>query len=239
MRAVASLTRNSGEYAEARALGEQALALYRELGDDSGQTSTLVGLCITSLALQDFEAGLEQGREAIARAERLGNQRILGTAFNATGGALRCLGRTAQAEELFNRSRDVWVEIDDRRGLAGTLNNLALVAHQNQDHGRSRELCLQALRLYRELDLTEGMIDILEMLASLEDNPAAALRILTIAGTQRVRIGAPQIIPDELAARDHAETEARRALGPEADAVAAAAQYEPIEPVVDALLTSR
>lgn len=83
------------------------------------------------------------------------------------------------------------------------------------------------------------MIDILEMLASLEDDPAAALRILTIAGTQRVRIGAPQIIPDELAARDHAEAEARRALGPEADAVAAAAQYEPIEPVVDALLTSR
>jgi tetratricopeptide (TPR) repeat protein len=239
LRAVASLTRNSGQYAEAKALGEQSLALYRELGDAAGHASALVGLCITNLALEHLETALAQGQQAIDSAEQLGNPRILGTALNVTGAVLRCLGRRTEAEELFSRSRDIWVATDDRRALAGTLNNLALLAQQNHLPDKSRELALQALRLYRDLDLTEGLIDILELVALLElddGHPAAALRIFTIAATQRVRIGAPLFIPDELAARDRAAAEARRLLGPEAHTIATTAQYEPIGPAVDSLL---
>jgi hypothetical protein len=60
--------------------------------------------------------------------------------------------------------------------------------------------------------------------------------MFAIAATQRVRIGAPLFIPDELTARDRAAAEARRLLGAEAETITTAAQYEPIGPAVDALL---
>lgn len=239
LRAVASLTRNSGQYAEAKALGEQSLTLYRELADSPGETAALVGLAITNLALEQFETALAQGQQAVDSAEQLGDQRILGTALNVSACVLRCLGRRTEAEQLFSRSHDIWVATDDRRALAGSLNNLALVAQQNQLPDKSRELAMQALRLYRDLDLTEGLLDILELVAQLEldaGHPAIALRMLTIAATQRLQIGAPLFIPDELAGRDHAATEARRLLGTEAATFTTAAQFEPIGPVVDALL---
>ncbi|MFK4087997.1 BTAD domain-containing putative transcriptional regulator [Kribbella sp. NPDC020789] len=240
LRAIASLSRNSGDYEAALDLGNQALALYRELGNDPGSVSTVVGLSITNLALGNFEAGVALGRQAIDGAEQLGNPRILGSAVIAAGSSLRNLGRRDEAEEMFERSRRIWVEIDDRRGLAASLNNLAIVAYQRHDLARSRELAVQALEIYRELDLTEGLIDIVELLgehAVDEDRPADAVRLLSVAATRRLRIGAPQIVPDELTARDRADQAARRALGPAAEALASAAEAEPIEPIADSLLT--
>ncbi|GAA1695898.1 hypothetical protein GCM10009745_47240 [Kribbella yunnanensis] len=237
LRSLATLTRYSGGYAEARVLGEQALELFRELGDHIAEVSALVGLSITSITLQDFENALAQGRQAIDKAEPLDNQRMLGTAVNVTGVALRNLGRFREAEEMFTRVRDLWS--DDPRGLAAAHNNLATVAWQFKELERCRELCLESLRLYRELDLSEGMVDVLELLSSLEveeGRPAVALRLLTVSATQRLRIGSPLVIPDELAARARAEELARRMLGPDAAAVITTAQDEPIAPVVDSLL---
>lgn len=214
LRATASLTRNSGDAAGARELGEEALRIYRDLDSDEGCVATLVGLCITSLALRDFDTALRQGQEAADRARPMGNPRLLATAVNVTGGALRGLGRTTEAERRFTEACDLWRAVDDRRGLAGTLGNLGLVHLQQDRPDRARELCLQALRLYRDLDLTEGMLDQLELIAGLEvkaGRPAAALRLLTTAAAERVRIGAPLIIADELDARNEAEAAARAA----------------------------
>ncbi len=241
LRATASLTRNSGDVVGALALGEQALAIFRSLGDDLGRVSTMVGLCISHIALAKFETALGLALEVTELAESVGEPRLVGTAINVTGAALRGLDRLPEAEERFQAAVELWQRIDDRRALAGTLGNLGLVYQRTGDLGRARERLRDALQLYREIDLTEGIIDIVELVAGLEVAAGrhwSALRILTVADTQRIRLGVPLIVADELEARDLVEAAARSALGAEADAVVAASRDDSLTELADELLGS-
>ncbi|MFB6723135.1 BTAD domain-containing putative transcriptional regulator [Kribbella sp. NPDC056345] len=240
IRVSASLTRNSGQYGEARVLGEQALQMFRELGDDRGYGASLIGLGITSLAGRDYEECLKQATEAGEIFRELGNERLRAAAQNLLGAALRGLGRTHQAEEVFLEVCAVWRAQQDLRGLGASLCILALVRHQLGDYADVRELSLEALRIYREINLTEGVIDAVDLIAGVElaeGNPVQALRLLTVAGLERIRIGAPQIVPDELDAREGAEAEARRQLGIAATAVVAEARAVPLEVIARELAT--
>lgn len=213
LRAIASLTRNSGDAAQARELGLRALRIFERLEDQRGQTSTLIGLAITNISLDDHETARQQAEQAAERARLAGDTRVRGAAVNVVGGALRCLGRTDEAAAKFDEACELWRSVDDRRGLAGTLGNLGLVAMRTGELARARELCMEALRLYRDLDLVEGLLDIEELIGGLEvaeGRPAAALRLFTVTAARRQQIGAPLIVPDELAARDEAEAAARR-----------------------------
>ncbi|MFC9690494.1 BTAD domain-containing putative transcriptional regulator [Kribbella sp. NPDC056951] len=241
LRATASLTRNSGDAVGALALGERALAIFRSLGDDRGCVSTMVGLCISNIALAKFETALDLALEVTELAEFVGEPRLLGTAINVTGAALRGLDRLPEAEERFEAAVELWQRIDDRRALAGTLGNLGLVYQRTGDLDRSRERLRDALHLYREIDLTEGIIDIVELVAGLEVAAGrhwSALRMLTVAGTQRIRLGVPLIIADELEARNLVEETARSALGADADAVVAASLDDSLAALADELLDS-
>ncbi|MFF1819350.1 BTAD domain-containing putative transcriptional regulator [Kribbella sp. NPDC058245] len=231
IRVAASLTRNSGQLREGRVLGEQALQMFRELGDERGYGASLVGLAITSVAVRDYEQALKEASEAAGIFRALDNQRLLGTAENVVASALRGLGRTEEAGELFETVCELWRSQEDLRGLAATLCNLALVRHQLQDYAGARADALQALRIYQDINLAEGIIDAIDLIGGVElaeGNPAAALRLLTVGRLERIRIGAPQIIPDELDAREGAEAEARRQLGTAATAVAADARVVPL-----------
>lgn len=239
LRAVAALTRNSGDFDDARVLGEEALATYRAVGDEHGITAALLGLCITSVALGELDDGLRYGEESRARAEAAAEDRLRGAALNNTAIALRCLGRSEEAQARFTEALAIWDALDDQRGAAGTITCLAIVARQRHEHARSRELALDSLRRYREIGLVEGQLDSLDALAALEvadGRPEAALRLLTVAARQRARLGAPLFVPDEIADRDAALAAAREALGSGAEQLEREAATLPLEPVVESVL---
>ncbi|WP_405058532.1 tetratricopeptide repeat protein [Kribbella sp. NBC_01505] len=241
LRVMASLTRNSGQFREGRAIGEQSLQMFSDLGDERGRGAALVGLGITSLSVRDYGRALEESGEASAIFRALDNQRLLGTSENVVGAALRGLGRPQEADDLFVEVCEIWRAQDDLRGLAGTLCNLALARHQLKQYGDAREFALQALRIYRDINLAEGMIDAIDLIGGVElaeGNPAIALRLLTVGGLERIRLGAPQIIPDELDAREGAEAEARRRLGIAASAVVAEARGVPLDVIVHELIVA-
>ncbi|MFF1819643.1 ATP-binding protein [Kribbella sp. NPDC058245] len=239
LRAIASLTRNGGDLTKARAIGDQALAIFRELGHQLGCATTLLGLSITNICLRDYETALTQSREASAVALALGNDRIRGAAIDATGGALRCLGRLDAAEDVFLEVEQLWITMADSRGLASTRAGLAMIARQRGELPKARAYCLDALRTYQELDLTEGQLEVLELIACLEvdeGRPTDALRLLTVASRDRRRLGVPSKVPDELVARDNAEASALQALGPAAGQIVDAATEAELASVVGALL---
>ncbi|GAB3955034.1 BTAD domain-containing putative transcriptional regulator [Kribbella albertanoniae] len=239
LRAAASLTRNNGDPAGARLLGDEALRLYRHLDDPLGLISALIGLCFTNVILGDLNIAAEQGQEAITLAEPTGNTRLIATALNVTGLVLQRLGRTVEAEQAYIEACALWRSADDRRGLAGTPSNLGQLYMRTGDLAGSRERSLQALRIYRELDLLDTVVDCFDNIAASElalGHYRQALRLVTVAETQRIRAGTPLLVADEIEGRDTVERAARTALGSAADAVVAAAQDEPITGVVDELL---
>ncbi len=241
LRAAAALTRNSGDYAEALDLGEQCLAVYQSLSERAGLISALGGLCVTAIALQDFDAALRYGRESCRLAEEAGDRLRYGSALNNIGLALRCLGRIEEAGETFVAAMENCRAIGDRRGEAATLSNLGRIARLSGNQKQARSQYTQSLALYRDLDLAEGMLDMLEALASLEVEQGHAtegLRLLTVCERERIRLGAPLFVQDEVADRDQTLAKAHAALGRRATAVAAKARDVPLETVVDETLAA-
>ncbi|WP_405057297.1 tetratricopeptide repeat protein [Kribbella sp. NBC_01505] len=242
LRAAASLARTNGDPAGARLLGDEALRIYRLLDEPLGLISALIGLSFTNLALGDLDVAVLQAQEAVTLAEPTGNTRLHATSLNITGGVLHRLGRTVEAEQAHLAACDLWRSVDDHRGLAGTLSNLGQLYLQMGNLEGSRERSLEALRIYHELDLVDALVDCLDNLAAGElaaGQHRQALRLVTVAEAQRIRAATPLLLPDEIEARDTVEQAARTALGAEAEAVAAAAQDEPITALVDELLNSK
>ncbi|HEX6869954.1 MAG TPA: BTAD domain-containing putative transcriptional regulator [Micromonosporaceae bacterium] len=228
LRAAAALARNSGDLAEARRLGEEGLQVFIGLDDRAGIIATLNNLSITAQGQGDFEASLAYGYEGLRRADKDGPERAIAAALNNTAGTLRCLGRLDEATAMFTRGLEIFRGLADGRGEAAALTNLAVVARRRGELDESRRLAVRFLSLYWELEIAEGQLDGIEALAyvdAMAGRHAAALRLLSLAARERVRLGAPIFTPDEAADRDRAEQVARAGLDPSglAEALAQAA----------------
>ncbi|HEX4222733.1 MAG TPA: BTAD domain-containing putative transcriptional regulator [Pseudonocardiaceae bacterium] len=240
LRAAAALTRNSGDYREARALGEECLAVFESLSSVTGCITALGGLCVTTIAEQDFQAALRYGERTRDLADAAGDRLRHASALNNIGLALRCLGRLDEAEQTFTAALDGWRAVEDRRGVAATMGNLGVLALRSGNPARSRQLIMDSLRAYHQLDLAEGMLDALDALACLaiaENDPVTALRLLTVSGRERERLGAVLFVQDEIADRKAALIAAHTALGEAATAVATAARGLALRPTVTELLS--
>lgn len=237
LRAAAALARNSGHLDEARRLGQESLDTFRVLGDPAGEAAALNNLLVTTHAQGDFSASLEYGKAALVLAEAAGETRRVAATENNLGSTLRNLGRRPEAAASLQAALGRFRKLDDRRGQAAALSNLAITARQAGDPAGSRRWWSAALALYQELELPDGLLDVVDGTACLlaaEDRAADALRLLTVADRERLRLGATLLSPDETTDREAALATARAALGPDGSAaVTAAAAEVPLDDVLD------
>jgi predicted ATPase/DNA-binding SARP family transcriptional activator len=238
LRAAAALARNSGDHEEALAIGERSLAAYQALGDAAGIAGALLGLCMTANALHDLPASLRYGEECFELAEQAGDERVAAAALNNVGVTLRSMGRGPEATARLTEALKRFRAMGDARGEAAVTGNLALLASRAGELDHARRLALASLTQYRDLELTEGLLDMLDCLAGIEvaANPALALRLLTVAARERDRLGAPLYSPDEIDDQQRTLAAARAALGDRAGAVSAAAASAALTDVVARLL---
>ncbi len=215
LRAAAALARNSGDLTAARALGEEGLAIFRQLNNQAGTISALNNLSITAQGQRDYDASLAFGYECLRLAEESGDSRGIAAALNNTAGTLRCLERLDEAADLFARALDGFRQLSDRRGEAAALFNLAIVDRRQGRLDQSRERLRAGLTLYLELGIVEGQLDALEGLAHLDalaGRHQRALQALLVSERERSRLGAPLFTPDEMVDRARAEELARAGL---------------------------
>jgi predicted ATPase/DNA-binding SARP family transcriptional activator len=242
LRAVSVLIRNSGDYDEAREVGEECLAVFQALSDEEGVSSALMGLCVSAVAQQDFHAALDFAGECRRLAELAGNRRRVGALLNSMGIALRCLGRRDEALAHFTEALKIFTELDDRRSTAAALGNLGFMARQDGDLAESRRLFERSLASYVEIGLVEGQLDGLDGFALLEiaeGRPAAAVRLLAVSDRELRNLGVAPFVADEIEARQAGWAAARAELGDdEVEKIVAAAADLPLGFVVDRLLNT-
>jgi hypothetical protein len=182
---------------------------------------------------------MRYGERSRQLAEATGDERGSAAALNNMGLSMRVMDRREEATALCAEALKRFRGIGEPRGEAGALSNLAILARRAGDLAEARALALASLRLYRDLEMVEGELDVLDLLAALElaeRRPAAALRLLVVAGRERERLGTPLFSPDEIADRDHTLAQSRAALGARAAAVADQAAAVPLADVVAPLL---
>jgi len=94
----------SGAPVEARSELEEALVLYRGLGEGYGITVCLIGLSRQAVVLQDFARAAGLAAEALESAKRLGFRSLVVDCVNQQGEAARGLGQLEQAEDYYKEA---------------------------------------------------------------------------------------------------------------------------------------
>ena len=156
-RALAGLARLAtlrGEIDRPWALQEEALALYRELGDSAGLARSSRSLGILAASRGDYESAGPWFEESIALYRAIGDERGATMGLIALGWLARGLGDHQRANQFMSEGLALLRTLGDepsRRSMTPALNHLGLVACAAGDYERATALLEEGLALSREL----------------------------------------------------------------------------------------
>jgi predicted ATPase/serine/threonine protein kinase len=196
-----------GEYDQARARVEEALALWGKLG--AGK----VALALSNLA----NIAKHQGDYATARStyERIledyrsvGDNRGIAFTLNGLGDVAAREGDTARARAHYEESLARFRGIRDQWGTAGVLRDLGNLARSEGKPGEAESFYREALRIFQGVGHHRGIARVLEhpaACAAMQGRPRRALTLAGAAAAMRERLKTP------LSAAEHEDLE--RILG--------------------------
>ncbi len=218
------LATNQADYAIARPLLEESLAIRRQLGDKLGIATMLNVLGTGAFHQGDFERAAALYNEGLAIAMELGAKDTIGVLLNNLGTVALSQSDDAAARSLFEESLTLRRQLGDKLGIAMSAGNLAIVAFRQGEHAAARVLLEESLAIDRDLGDKRGSageLEIFGLLAAAQGDAGRSARLLGAAEVLREAIGAP-LTPVERAMWDYERHVAavRAALGREGLAAA-------------------
>lgn len=159
------MARVQADYEAARSLHEESLAVYRELGWESGIASALGNLANVAVEIGDYEVAGPKLEEALALYRKLGAQR--GIANNLTNLAVidNDQGRFESAKTRLKESVTIYSELGDMSSLAAAFCNLGISLGGLDELESARTLIEEAIGIYRELGEKISLAFVLEDLS--------------------------------------------------------------------------
>jgi predicted ATPase/transcriptional regulator with XRE-family HTH domain len=214
----AVISYHQGDFGRARVLSEEALALWRSLGDE---TWTAIALAARAAAVQvsgDIAWATMLAEEALTIFRRRGNRSRAAGVLNNLGLMAWRQGNLDRAAVLHEEALALRRDMGDRIGIAQSLSNLGLVATDRGDYVRAAALQRESLMLEAILGNKHGLVDSFENIAlndvELGKNVHAA-HLFGAADVLRIRIGSPSF-PSDLEYNQRRMVLLRARLGEEA-----------------------
>jgi predicted ATPase/class 3 adenylate cyclase len=124
----------------ARELQEQALDLFRQTGNRSGEGRALWALGTTALAQRDFPTVERIGTQAEPIFRELGDPYYLGWSLWSIVVGRIALGRLGEARAPAREALQIFAQADDVSGYAGLLDAAAVIAFRDGDRLRAARL---------------------------------------------------------------------------------------------------
>jgi predicted ATPase/DNA-binding SARP family transcriptional activator len=159
-----------GDYRTERALYEESLAVFRELGDRHGIATALGGL-----GSVDGSRALRE--ESLALFRELGDRHGTASSLGGLGWEALYQGEFRTAQALYEESVAIFRDLGDRYGILTSLDGMGRVALHQGDHGTARALYEESLATARELGAISSItvsLDHLGLIAQEEGDYAAA-----------------------------------------------------------------
>jgi predicted ATPase len=148
---------DQGDYAAARALHEESLAVSSKLGDRRGIATSLNNLAHVARLQGDYPAAQELYGESLAIGRNLGDRRLIAFSLDGLGMMARYQGDYAAARGFYEESLALGRELGDRQSVAIVLNNLGWVAQDQGDYAAARAFYEESLLLKRGLGDRRGV----------------------------------------------------------------------------------
>jgi DNA-binding CsgD family transcriptional regulator len=231
---LANLARETGDFAEAHALYEQAEQISRDVGFDGGEAILQISHGLAFLE----EANFDEARRRIAAGLRLirqyDNPSIEASALQGMARAAAGQGDLASAVSLLRESLALSRTVDDPNVSVWSLRYLGLYELDRGDRPAARQWLIEALALARDCGDLPAIARCLDGLGevSAATDRSEAVRFAAAAEALRERCGA-LINPSEQRRRDRWLEAARQALGTTRFATAwSRGQRQPLEEIL-------
>jgi predicted ATPase len=157
-----------------------ALALFEDLGDETGAVRTLLSLSNARSAQGDYEGGRRTAEEALRRARRLGDTALIGQALGEIGLAIDSI---EEALPFLREAAGSCQRIGAPDRAVRFLTTAGMAALREDAYDRSEQLQRQALAAALEVDdpflltLVQGNTGLAALLGGRHDAAGAAFRI--------------------------------------------------------------
>jgi predicted ATPase len=175
---LAMLALFEGDLERARRFGEDALALYEDLGDKSGIGNALTSLGRAAVELGELDEAARVHTRALALFRELGERHRISVALtNLTEVALQ-RGDYEISESNAREVLAIGQELGDEQVMAIALQHLGLAALGRNRPEEAGERFSESLALSRELEPRLAISALLGLAAVLTSDPEAAIRVL-------------------------------------------------------------
>lgn len=187
-----------GDHNTARAMHEESIEIWRELGDKKSLVGALNALGQDYFTQGDFEKARSYFEEGLHIEEELGQTT---DSLHNLGIVFYELGDYASAASFLERDLAIQREIGDTRRAALALANLGLVAYEQGDYGLALARHRESLAIRQTLGAKRGFVYSLEGLAMVYrglGRPDVATHLWGASQAMRDAMGAP-VPPNERA----------------------------------------
>lgn len=140
----------AGHYAPARAFLEQALSIWRRLGNDWEATRTLSHIALVSDEQGDYDAASLAFEEALALYRRRGDKRATAVELGNLASVVGNQGDHDRARQLMEESLVLYRELDNTANLGLHLSNCGYFALSHGDLARAQLWLREAVAVCRQ-----------------------------------------------------------------------------------------
>jgi non-specific serine/threonine protein kinase len=161
------LAYQQGDYPAARALDEEGLAIWRQLGDRRGIAASLNNLGLVICDQGDFPAARALYEESLAIKRELGDRSGIANSLNNLGNVAYDQADLTLARALYEESLGIARELGDKEGVARLLGNLGNVALHQRDFASAQKLLEESLAIKRKLGYPQRIASSLISLGNL------------------------------------------------------------------------
>jgi CHAT domain-containing protein/Tfp pilus assembly protein PilF len=133
-----------------------ALNIYKQIGDRSGEETTLNNIGVVYDSLGEYLKALEFHQQSLAIVKEIGYRPREGRSLNNIGLVYDHLGQYPKALEIYQQSLAIRKEIGDRSGEGTTLNNIGAVYDSLGEYLKALEFYQQSLVISKEIGDREG-----------------------------------------------------------------------------------
>ncbi len=187
LHAAASLARYAGDLATAATYADEAILLWRALGDVRGLAIALYTSGHIAHQRSDFSSATVRYEESLTCWRNVGDHAGTARVLQRLGVLAQEQGNREEARQWYEQALALWQELADPLAIATCYNSLGGIAQEQQQYERAVFLYGEDLRLRRELGDRLGMACALDGLGVLAREQGDYGRAIAM-GDEAVRI---------------------------------------------------
>jgi len=184
----ALLALHQGDYAAAKALFEQSLALCREIDEQTGIVHALSGLANVALLQADYAEAETRCRTALASSRGLEDQGLITANLDNLAIAVNARGDWDAARALFDEAQKLARETGDPERLGSVLNDLGQAGCDHGHHELARACFAESITMLKDVGhhrLTAEAMEGFAAVALATGSPSRGVRLLAAADVLR------------------------------------------------------